>query len=55
MSKKKYRAYDPKARVELPGDLRRYLPRDHAVFLLEDLVETLDLMPITSVSEADPV
>ena len=51
MSKKKYRAYDPKARVELPGDLRRYLPRDHAVFLLEDLVETLDLTPITSVYE----
>ncbi len=51
MSKKKFRAYDPKARVELPGDLRRYLPRDHAVFLLEDLVEALDLMPITSVYE----
>jgi transposase len=51
MSKKKFRAYDPKARVELPGDLRRYLPRDHAVFLLEDMVEVLDLTPITRVYE----
>jgi transposase len=51
MSKKRFRAYDPKARVELPGDLRRYLPRDHAVFLLEDLVEALDLRPITRVYE----
>jgi len=51
MSKKRFRAYDSKARVELPGDLRRYLPRDHAVFLLEDLVEALDLTPITRVYE----
>jgi transposase len=48
MGKKRYRAYDATARVELPGDLRQYLPRDHAVFLLEDLVEALDLTPITS-------
>jgi transposase len=51
MSKKKFRAYDPEARVELEGDLRRYLPRDHAVFLLEDLVGVLDLTPITRVYE----
>ena len=51
MGKKKFRAYDPQARVELAGDLRQYLPRDHQVFLIEDLVESLDLTPITSVYE----
>jgi transposase len=51
MGKKKFRPYDPQARVELPGDLRQYLPRDHQVFLIEDLVESLDLTPITSVYE----
>jgi len=51
MAAKKFRPYDPQARVELPGDLRRYLPLDHPVFLLEDLVESLDLSPITSVYE----
>jgi transposase len=51
MAKKTYRPYDPQAPVELPGDLRQYLPADHQVFLLEDLVESLDLTPITSVYE----
>jgi transposase len=51
MAKKVFRPYDPQARVELPGDLRQYLPLDHPVFLLEDLVEYLDLSPITSVYE----
>jgi transposase len=51
MAKRKFRPYDPQARVELPGDLRRYLPADHPVFLIEDLVEALDLTPITSVYE----
>jgi transposase len=51
MGKKKFRPYDPQARVELPGDLRQYLPRDHQVFLIEDLVECLDLTPITCVYE----
>jgi transposase len=51
MGKKTFRAYDPQARVELPGDLRQYLPSDHQVFLIEDLVEALDLTPITRVYE----
>lgn len=51
MAKKTFRPYDPQARVELPGDLRQYLPLDHQVFLIEDLVEVLDLTPITSVYE----
>ncbi len=48
---KKYRPYDPAAPVELPGDLRRYLPSNHAVFLLCDLVDELDLSAITGVYE----
>jgi transposase len=48
MAKKTYRPYDRATRVELPGDLRQYLPADHQVFLIEDLVESLDLTPITS-------
>lgn len=51
MGKKKFRPYDPQARVELPGDLRQYLPVDHQVFMIEDLAECLDLTPITSVYE----
>jgi transposase len=51
MAKKTFRPYDPQAPVALPGDLRQYVPADHQVFLLEDLVETLDLSPITSVYE----
>ena len=51
MAKKTFRPYDPQARVELPGDLRQYLPLDHPVFLIEDLVASLDLTPITSVYE----
>ena len=51
MGKKLFRAYDTKARVEPPGESRRYLPRDHAVFLLENLVGALDLTPVTNVYE----
>ncbi len=48
---KKYRAYDPAATVELAGDLRGYLPSDHLVFLLSDLVDELDLGAIVGVYE----
>jgi transposase len=45
------RPYDPTAPVELRGDLRTHLPTDHLVFLLEDLVDQVDLTPITAVYE----
>lgn len=51
MAKKTFRPYDPQTPVELPGDLRQYLPLDHPVFLIEDVVESLDLEAITSVYE----
>lgn len=48
---KRYRPYDPAAVVELRGDLRGHLPEDHLVFLLDDLVDALDLGAITGVYE----
>jgi len=48
---KRYRPYDPAAVVELRGDLRGHLPEDHLVFLLDDLVDALDLRAITEVYE----
>jgi len=48
---KRYRPYDPAAVVELRGDLRGHLPEDHLVFLLDDLVDALDLRAITGVYE----
>ncbi|GAC1427838.1 MAG: hypothetical protein NVSMB65_00830 [Chloroflexota bacterium] len=50
-AKRTYRPYDPAAPVELPGDLRQYLPSDHLVFLVCDLVDELDLSAITAVYE----
>lgn len=49
MGKKKFRPYDPQVPVALPGDLWQYLPRDIPVFLIEDLVESLDLRALTGV------
>ncbi len=51
VSPKKYRPYDPAATVELVGDLRGYLPSDHLVFLLSDLVDELDLRAIVGMYE----
>ncbi|MGH2411213.1 MAG: IS1182 family transposase [Chloroflexota bacterium] len=47
MAQRRFRPYDPAAPVLLPGDVREYLPPDHLVFLLSDLVDELDLGPIT--------
>ena len=47
MAQRRYRPYDPEAPVLLPGDIRQYLPADHLVFLLSDLVDELDLRAIT--------
>lgn len=48
MSKRKYRAYDPSQPIETPDDLREWLPDDHLVFLVADIVGSLDLSAITS-------
>lgn len=49
MAKRVFRPYEPDRPLPLPPDLRQWLPADHAVYLLSDLVDQLDLSPITAV------
>jgi transposase len=49
MAQRAFRSYDPAAPVPGPADLREWLPPDHAVFLLSDLVDEVDLTAITAV------
>jgi transposase len=49
MAHRAFRPYDPTQPVPGPADLRDWLPPDHAVFLLSDLVDALDLSAITAV------
>lgn len=49
MADRVFRPYDPAAPVPGPADLRDWLPPDHAVFLLGDLVDELGLTAITAV------
>src|SRR5918997_1066885 len=49
MAKRVFRPYEPARPLPLPPDLRQWLPADHMVYLLSDLVDHLDLSPITSV------
>lgn len=51
MVQRVYRPYDPDRPLSMPGDLREWLPPDHLVYLLSDIVDTLDLSPIVSVYE----
>src|SRR6266540_7300461 len=46
MATRVFRRYEPDQPVAGPTDLRAWLPPDHLVYLLSDLVETLDLTPI---------
>ena len=45
---KTFRPYSPDQLLLLPPSLREWLPADHPVYLVNDLVETLDLEPILS-------
>jgi transposase len=49
MAQRAFRPYDPTQPVPGPADVRDWLPPDHAVFLLNDLVDALDLSAITAV------
>ncbi len=49
MAKRVLRPYEPDQPLPLPTDLRQWLPTDHTVYLLADIVDQLDLSPITSV------
>jgi transposase len=49
MAPRAFRPYDALSPLPLPPDLRRWLPADHLVYLFSDLVDELDLTPITTV------
>jgi transposase len=49
MAKRAFRPYEPDRPLPLPPDLRQWLPADHLVYLLSDLVDQLDLTPILAV------
>jgi len=51
MGHRVFRAYDPAAPVAGPADLRQWLPADHALYLLSELVAQLDLTPILAVDD----
>jgi transposase len=49
MATRVFRPYDPAAPLPGPDDLRDWLPPDHPVYLLSDLVDELDLSAIIAV------
>ena len=50
---KSYRAYQPEQALLLPPDLRDWVPTEHLVWFVSDLVDTLDLTPIEAYYEAE--
>ena len=42
----KFREYSPDQSLLLPPDLKDWLPEDHLVYFLRDVVDSLDLSPI---------
>jgi len=48
---KTYRSYEPDQMFLMPPSLLEWLPEDHLVFFLGDVLESMDLSPITSVYE----
>ena len=51
---KGYRSYDPDQDLLLPPSLRDWLPEDHLVYFVSDVVDQLDLTKIEAVYEKDP-
>ena len=49
MAKRVFRPYESDQPLPLPADLRQWLPTDHSVYLVSDIVDQLDLSPISSV------
>ena len=50
---KTFRPYAPEQLLLLPPSLREWLPDDHPVYFVNDLVETLDVQPILSSYEEE--
>ena len=50
---KSYRAYQPEQALLLPPDLRDWVPAEHLVWFVCDLVDTLDLSAIEAHYEAE--
>ena len=50
---KTYRAYEPDQMFLMPPSLLEWLPKEHLVFFVRDVVQTIDLSPITSVYEEE--
>lgn len=50
---KTYRPYEPDQLYLMPPSLQEWLPADHMVFFLRDVLATIDLSPITSVYERE--
>jgi transposase len=50
---KTYRPYVPEQDLLLPPSLRDWLPEDHLVYFVSDLIDQLDLSAITTVYEDD--
>lgn len=50
---KTYRPYEPDQMLLLPPSLFDWLPKDHLVFFLRDVLSTIDLSPITRVYEQE--
>jgi len=50
---KTYRPYEPDQMFLLPPSLIEWLPKDHLVFFVRDVLERIDLSPITSVYEQE--
>jgi transposase len=51
MAKRVFRPSEPDQPLPVPTDLRQWLPADHTVYLLSDIVDHLDLSPILSVDD----
>lgn len=50
---KTYRPYEPNQMFLLPPSLQDWLPPDHMVHVVGDVIDAMDLSPITSVYEAE--
>ena len=51
---KTYRPYLPEQDFLLPPSPREWLPEDHLVYFVSDLIDQLDLSAITTVYEQAP-